>query len=909
MNILTKIDDPPFHLPQQTTADSASRELPVRTTSDMDAFNLSSYNKQSLSSSSGEFRSVIDDLTVENKKLRQKLKLYERSHAAHLHPDRMFEVRMPGLMGKDKTRLERLLKNFADSISGSENGHSKTVSKAKSKLGSKNPSSAHSGQLVDSAYASGSGSAGNVTGTQPPLGSRTNASDSTSHGESSGQGSKNTRVRSYLQDMGQGLLPKRPLAMTEKGRQKEVIKRLEHLFTGKARTKAKSSQSAQQQEVSNAAAKADKKAKGSKGNDEEPEGTREAHILQADAEAALLRSDSTGKIKEKESPDGEIDEISPDQRPTKPLDLDLNRAQNAAENLAYIRHLGFHPREATDEQQDADGWVWLNLLTSMAQLHTINVTPEFVRRAVKEMSHKLELSPDGSKIRWLGGAENTVMSGDSGSSSDSKSESPEVSMQDQPPSRSRSSKPSASDRLPGILKSCETGTDSGANSSSRDLSTSTDEMRKIGRRPIFLGQMTKQNSFQYSPMFLHGASSGDEGDYYLGDSDSLNSSGLQEDFTGGGGSSYWAGRDVPARPGFEDGPMIFYHRARFVTDLSGDQGFTAMSNVSYAVTSKEVLGAKPVVDRSSAVEAKGLLSSSIAEDPTASELQEEDDVSLPEFVGKASRTPLRNGEPLPLPVSGLGGVIPAENLVFYPRHLQTSHDRNQALSAADDRYRKYAKHAREKLFGNDSSLLNRISSQDRLEVRLEGAGRVEHAELQPSELPPPSYAHVFRSSSAEDDGWDSDVESEGEDDELLRGSEDIRLMPDFVPPAMMLTHQETSGYEDSEEESETEGEVEVDMLAHERELNAEDVAERERLWEEGNRSPSPAASPASSHATVGDRSFLSDEEDGPRTPERQQRGQSLHAGSKRGLEDIGGVQTMGSPAKRVETPRTRDGRK
>jgi len=74
-----------------------------------------------------------------------------------------------------------------------------------------------------------------------------------------------------------------------------------------------------------------------------------------------------------------------------------------------------------DVHPDAEGWVYLNLLCSLAQLHMINVTPDFVRSAVSGISTKFQLSPDGRKIRWRGGTEGTRFSSDSSGYNSQKS--------------------------------------------------------------------------------------------------------------------------------------------------------------------------------------------------------------------------------------------------------------------------------------------------------------------------------------------------------------------------------------------------------------------------------------------------------------------------------------------------------
>src|SRR6478736_37015 len=85
--------------------------------------------------------------------------------------------------------------------------------------------------------------------------------------------------------------------------------------------------------------------------------------------------------------------------------------------MNYIRHLDLLSPDILPVQQstqdihlDAEGWVSLNLLYNLAQLHLINVTPDFVRSAVLEVSTRFQLSTDGHKIRWQGGSKDTKFS-------------------------------------------------------------------------------------------------------------------------------------------------------------------------------------------------------------------------------------------------------------------------------------------------------------------------------------------------------------------------------------------------------------------------------------------------------------------------------------------------------------------
>lgn len=72
-----------------------------------------------------------------------------------------------------------------------------------------------------------------------------------------------------------------------------------------------------------------------------------------------------------------------------------SNADDAASNEVYFANL-----LSTDFL--SCGFVYLNLALTMAQIHRYNVTVSFVQRAVAQFSKRLELSPDGSRVRWKG---------------------------------------------------------------------------------------------------------------------------------------------------------------------------------------------------------------------------------------------------------------------------------------------------------------------------------------------------------------------------------------------------------------------------------------------------------------------------------------------------------------------------
>ncbi|GBB86146.1 hypothetical protein RclHR1_01260017 [Rhizophagus clarus] len=188
------------------------------------------------SSGSDSYRSVIDDLTLKNQKLRQKLRKLERIHSKSLHKEKLFEVRYYQMPREKRHELEEYLRQFA------------------AQLSTPNSSS--------------------TQGTQNSI----NVNDST----------ENSLTPDTLN-----------IKPSDKSKMKQVVRAIENVFT------------------------------------------------------------------------------------TKPS-LDDH----------YLK-----------DQEDADpqGYVYLNLLTNMAQLHTMSVTLPFVKQAIRTFSNCLELNEDGTKVRWRTG--------------------------------------------------------------------------------------------------------------------------------------------------------------------------------------------------------------------------------------------------------------------------------------------------------------------------------------------------------------------------------------------------------------------------------------------------------------------------------------------------------------------------
>ena len=382
------------------------------------------------------------------------------------------------------------------------------------------------------------------------------------------------KVESYLRDIPEGLYP-RHILLTDKERKKLVVRRLEQLFTGKIGRGAMRSRDRSQAAAPRLDAPSSTTAKGpqivsqpSRSDDTTEEPAREAQMLPTDrlhladkknrsrenVSASNSNGDQTESGGNGESSRSATNQTPPDsvaaeQRPTRVKDLDPDRTQVPSENMEYIRHLGLVPPELLESQErhtpdvkpDADGWVYLNLLCNMAQLHIVNVTPSFVRASVSEMSSKFQLSPDGRKIRWRGGMEGTRFSSESG---DNLQVSPDSGDTDDSPGKRQKT-------------SHSTGDDGHSGDSSKSRS-------KFGPQVS-----TASESFHYKPLFVHNSSPNGQTTV----DDTLSSFGPIEDSNAEDSRWGLSGSGTSNRKKRRrDGAIIYYGGAPFCTDLSGDTG-------------------------------------------------------------------------------------------------------------------------------------------------------------------------------------------------------------------------------------------------------------------------------------------------------------------------------------------------
>jgi hypothetical protein len=810
------IVDPPFF---QKESDSSNEEKTF-------------YNQRQLappklttarSSSADDYRSVIDDLTVEIQKLREELKRYKNTGPGMLQKDRLFEIKVHGLPKKKKRELEATLREFASSLDGSPNASSSQTKKSRHGTrdnmysGSKHASSSSGSNFrpADSAYASmssGAKSAG-TSMSRPGMGSQAKSSEA---------------VESYLRDIPEGLYP-RHMIMTEKERKKLVVRRLEQLFTGKIGGRhVVKKQSVLPSGSSAALAPVVAETQPSylstsKSSVYEPPTlqtgdkgtTREARILPNEQQSVNngSASDSNGDNTESggngnstgsgTNPSPTITtKTMPEQRPTRPLDLDPDRTQVPSDNMDYIRHLGLVPPELLAQQHnqdvhpDAEGWVYLNLLCSLAQLHMINVTPDFVRSAVSGISTKFQLSPDGRKIRWRGGTEGTKFSSDSSGYNSQKS-------------------PSTDDNEDGLdkkRKRQKTVRSTGDEFQSGDSSQNAPKFDP--------GLCAPSESFHYKPLFVQQDSSGGQ----TSADETVSSFGPAEESNVG--ESRWglSGSGATGRKKRRhDGAIIYYNGAPFCTDLSGDPGdkspTTQISSSAQVQVDTDDFKVPPSplqrTDSGSFMKYRPLVDRGLASiEETAMDIDSEDPPSLTDDADDVSEIELDftwtdNAQYIqhnPLEPCGLGGVLPEDHFMVVVSTKRSKQDELSLVSqlgripseSTDAVVRRLA------TMSTSSPVLGALKilpTTGPLPVEIEYmSGRIKR--LTPVSLPPPAiffppFSSTGSTEDSDDDSDDDDSDSLDMSRSLmdLTGQQVAHRLSDDYPDGVDLTSGDEEGDE------------------------------------------------------------------------------------------------------------------
>ncbi|KAH8668511.1 frequency clock protein [Xylariales sp. PMI_506] len=782
--ILDSMDvDPPFFQKETDSSnDDGQNVIPTQSP----AYNYVQSRGQAMlrpgithSSSADDFRSVIDDLTIENKRLREELKRYRQMGPDSLRQDKLFEVKVHGLPSRKKRELEAALRDFTTSLDDSSTGVSSARRKDKGKPSkgvdsgmSKHPSSSSGSQSrpnpTDSAYASMSTGPG--------------SSDPSLPGKMARHRSNQTLER-YLQDIPEGLWPRASI-LPEKDKKKLVVRRLEQLFTGKGFRQARPLQPppAINEDVEmTTPVPLDEKSVPSM-----TEAAREAQILprshhkESHSRGGASASNSGGDQTDfrdngngsgsgsgsghKESETSPPNPLLPEQRPTRPGDLDPDRIQVPSENMDYIRHLGLTAPQsqkhysAKDVSPDAEGWVYLNLLCNLAQLHMFNVTPAFIRSAVTEKSRQFQLSPDGRKIRWRGGSEGTKFSSDSSGSNSQRGNSSE----DTDGSNENDQRKKQKTRAPG---------DEGVVS----------EPSKFGPQVS-----NSSHGFHYKPLFTHHQTSSSDDQPSVGD-ESGSSYGPPEE-SNLGMTSKWNQSGVSGvsqRKRRRDGAIIYYTGAPFCTDLSGDFGeiSTDSSNMTSLEKSTPAMrgpefkrtasgSSIPFKPLSNLVSHRAMMDLDFAPPeltPENSDVSDDIDADFPWSNLTQSVNYL-----IRLEASGVGGIAPEDHFIIA---VSTRRPKTAAGDhVAPPKLMKHHSHETAESRDTTESVIGRLATMSTSSPHpLQSPGKqFEHnieieyisakvKRLLPAPLPPPTFYFVSSEedtlSDTEEVGYDSDVEA------------------------------------------------------------------------------------------------------------------------------------------------------
>lgn len=673
-------DDPPFYL--HNSASDAGSILALQTGHGSQPAPLSHSLLSRLELSENDpntFREVIDDLTVQNKRLKKRLKKYERIGTKGLNHDGLFELRIQNLPHDKKQELEAILQRFASTIRPQPN---KMVSNLAGSGRSRDPRSRAVGNNpslssppytsgLDSAYASVSATGATL---KPTSGRSANStSRSRNYISSSAEQGLSASTTAGFQHVESPSLSE----TSDRYKQKLVVERLEKLFL---------------------------------------------------------------------TENGDMKSI---------IESNLH-ASPTVESSAESQH----------------GWVYLNLLINLAQLHTLNVTPEHVRLGIQEFSTKLMLSEDGSAVKWRGDLER----GAGNSNNPNGIANTSIAL-----TTTSLTRPESQIQLP----KCQVPLHVHENTGSGD-ENSLEGVDNLQTSAVDQGAAKR---LQYKPIFARHRHRPYKSSYVSSEGSRSSSSHSGEQYVS----------DVGESANASNGPMVFFDADAFFIDLSSDitdaDDAAAASHSSYADYNSVLLGQRndpPIV--SSEYERRQDIAIS------GCKHNEEWTRSTPLLVHGINPTPFHDEERpddgekqlYHFQASGIGGIQLADNFAIDVKtSLQAaSHLQQQRLPSIKFRDNKNT--------SSNSRPLYRLPRQPRASSTHIISTTTTH--LPPSPLPPPSYVYpaLSSTSSESEDGYSSMDDLDSEPDYELRK---VSLSPQvraWVQEQSMSPHGALGGGERSE---------------------------------------------------------------------------------------------------------------
>ncbi|KAL9611605.1 MAG: hypothetical protein Q9167_003763 [Letrouitia subvulpina] len=788
-------DDPPFFLRQSPFYDGSLQESPSHRSSFRltDAHHAAPLTHSALSrlelseENPNIYRDVIDDLTVQNKKLSRRIEQYERLYESHLTDSKLFDVHVHNLSAQKKRELEGLLRDFACGLETVPSGEA-TRQRVPETLPSfdnavptiEKPSSATTTykRPLDSTYASISASGQTRVSFCHHIGSSSKAPDDSTSAD---------QPNLIAEPKCSSLSPSssHSSAESDKGKKSLVVQKLERLFTGDDVYNSPVNSSIGYQSTSPLTVEAENMAINKQANtgNFNKQVHRTTRIWQ-DSNATQAHSTAPETL-EPQPLDNAIDESgtthkSPglyshaksEQQPMDSLDQNLSQSQSMTKGIGYIRHLGITSSSMKDKPHSNDDWIYINLLTSMAQLHTLNVTPSFVRQAIVECSTHLELSEDGRKVRWRTGSEHSKspldhenFDGSNGVRNKLPTETPCVEDQDQTSVTELSGQGSHS-----VTFADET----------RSTGTSLGRMEQVPR----LEQRQNFLSSRYEPLFVHHQDSDDQEIIENEDASSMSSTEALSDDMSFGANSH---RDSVAKiPKLPSGPIIFFNKASFCIDKSRNALKELNRDISYARTTSGTIAQNRGPSsklHGSKWRKRRLFTKILITEPNADQRGARMDtplVQVHEYACPQTENPVSSGAiGFDWEASGLGSVQLDDNFVVDVRTRRTRQPRKiQSCSRQTHLSCRIPDTHLEVSHGKQSSRTS--SDTTKIESRIVSSIQTK---LPPSQLPPPSYAWPPSPSDTTDSGSE---DFDFENDETIFSTPQFRLLP-FSRPASLTS--------------------------------------------------------------------------------------------------------------------------
>lgn len=450
-----------------------------------------------------------------------------------------------------------------------------------------------------------------------------------------------------------------PTYISEKARMKQVVRRLEYLFTGKR---------SQDQHLA--------------------PNRQQSKTVSSDSDDVVGNLEGQEVVKEKPT-------TGLDDSPAKSPEPDSRLPQIPEQNLEYLHNLT--STSPTHEPLNIgghwDGWVYLNLVINLAQLHTINVTVPFVKKAIATMSVKLELSLDGKMVRWKGGMESSNLTSEIDTKSESNS-SPSSSPMDASSEGSRGRK-----RSDGSYSQTDLASITGMPidiKTAHSMETSSSRLSTLSRShdsgPRSSPSSQRSSGFHYKPLFAQSKNFEDDSSE-PSETGYSSSSGMKSSSSPDGASGgYSGGGSRPRSRKPTVGPIIYYENGKFCTDLSTQEVILRDESTSpeypFERMTNDVVGAPgsentDTIDQNSRpllrtlapletlVEGQSLGGRPRGVGGSTDEDEDDDSYAVLEFSPKLEST-LPDDPPLPveLEACGIGGVQPEDNFAI---NVQVKH--------------------------------------------------------------------------------------------------------------------------------------------------------------------------------------------------------------------------------------------